>query len=224
MGRFQQSKGERGSQKWLQEAVNVNPMVLDRLILPHLSGASTLTWLSPLAADHYAEYRDAEFLGKIGASQLTIELANFWPDWGPQWDALARSERGEILMVEAKAHIDELCSKATQAGPVSRTKIEEALRETSSYLGAQLRASWSDLFYQLTNRIAHLYFLRKHGLDAWLILVNFIGDGDMKGPMTAAEWEAAYEIVWYVLGLVKDHKLRRYIVDIYPSVTPQVNA
>ena len=43
-------------------------------------------------------------------------LQHFGPSVGPQWDGLARSDVGNILLVEAKAHIDELFSPACQAG------------------------------------------------------------------------------------------------------------
>ncbi len=35
----------------------------------------------------------------------------------------------------------------------------------------------------------------------WLVLINFIGDEDIKGPSSAEEWKAAYRIVWHVMGL-----------------------
>ncbi|MGF1619212.1 MAG: hypothetical protein ACFCUR_01210 [Rhodomicrobiaceae bacterium] len=192
---------------------------LDSLILPTLENAQTISWRSPIAADEFAEYRDTAFLEKIGASDLATELVAFWPRHGPQWDALACSDAGHILLVEAKAHIDELCSPPTGAGDVSRAMIQNALSETAAYLGARPIAPWTDAFYQVANRIAHLHFLRKHGKPAWLILVNFTGDLDMNGPASQAEWEAAYRVVWHVLGLNRQHALARYIVHVYPVVT-----
>jgi hypothetical protein len=65
--------------------------------------------------------------------------------------------------------------------------IEKALNEITSYVRAKPRAPWSGTFYQLANRLAHLYFLRKHGFKAWLVLVNFVGDDDMSGPKSEQE-------------------------------------
>ena len=79
-------------------------------------------------------------------------------------------------------------------------------------------APWTDAFYQLANRLAHLYFLRKHKRKAWLVLVNFVGDGEMQGPASAAEWRAAYKVAWHVLGIPDQNPLQRYIVHIYPDV------
>jgi hypothetical protein len=147
------------------------------------------------------------------------QLAAFWPARGPQWDALATTDRGDVLLVEAKAHIAELCSPPSQAGAVSREKIETALRATAKHLNARWPDRWIDCFYQLTNRLAHLYFLRKHGVSAWLVLVNFLGDEEVSGPATVAEWEAAYEVVLHVLGLTGSHPFSRQIIHAYPDVS-----
>jgi hypothetical protein len=218
MGRFIQSEGEKGSQKWLQRAVNQKSGYLDSLLLPVLGRAKKIHWKSPLVSDEFAEYRDSAFLNRIEAEGLAGELTRFWPARGPQWDALAVSDNGDRLLVEAKAHIGELCSPASKAGDTSREMIEAALSEAAQYLGANQHAAWTTLFYQMANRLAHLYFLRKQGSDAWLVLINFVGDKEMSGPTSPAEWKAAYQIVWFVLGLPKSHKLSRYVIEIYPDL------
>jgi hypothetical protein len=218
MGRFPQRKAEHGSQKWLQLAVNDPPNLLDGLLLRHLPGATTINWKSPLDGDEFAEYRDGAFLTRIKADEAAPALKAFWPARGPQWDALAITDKGHRLIVEAKAYVGELCSSPPQAGEASREKIDEALGKTARYLGATQQAAWGQFFYQLTNRLAHLYFLRQQKIDAWLVLVNFVGDTDMHGPTSAAEWQTAYEIVWHVLGLSKSHKLSQYVIEIYPDV------
>jgi hypothetical protein len=218
MVRVEQPPGEKGSLKWIQGAVNRNPAMLNDLILPRLSGATSIYWRSPLADDSYAEYRDADFLERVGVGQLAAELDAFWPSRGPQWDALAQCDDKAVLLVEAKAHIGELCSPPSRAGADSSEKIKAALEEAALYISAEPRAPWSTVFYQLANRIALLYFLRTHGVAAWLVLVNFVGDSEMKGPSSEAEWEAAYQVVWHVLGIPKRHKLSTYIIEIFSDV------
>lgn len=217
--RVAQKTGSRGSLKWIQKAVNEWPEALDSLILSRLQGAACIEWLSPLAEDDFAEYRDADFLERIGVGHLAGALKDFWPARGPQWDALARTDTGDILLVEAKAHVDEMCSPPTQASEPSRAMIEKAFATTAQSLGAAPRAPWTGLFYQIANRMAHLQWLRSNGQEAWLVLVNFIGDLDMGGPASAAEWEAAYCITWHVMGLSKGHPLAAYIVHIHPPIS-----
>ena len=217
--RVVQKKAKKGSQKWLQWVVNQNPSILNDLISPKLGGAAKIIWLSPLVGDGFAEYRDGQFLKRIGAENLAPKLAKFWPRRGPQWDGLALSDAGDVdvLLIEGKAHIGELCSPAQASSQSSRKLIQKSLRLTASYLHAQPRAPWSRAFYQLANRLAHLYFLRKHGVKAWLVLVNFVGDEDMNGPKSEAEWNAAYQVVWHVLGVQDKNKLAPYLIEIFPD-------
>ncbi len=217
MSRVAQPTGTRGSLKWIQKVVNAHPALLDRMLLPTL-GARRIEWLSPLAADDFAEYRDRDFLVHLGLGDLGDALSTFWPERGPQWDALACSDASDVILVEAKAHIDELCSPPTKAGEASRQRIETALKQATAALGVSPRGAWTDVFYQLANRLAHLHFLRRNGVAAWLVLINFVGDTEMGGPTNAAEWEAAYRIVNHVMGLGARHRLAPYVVHLYPDV------
>ncbi|HRO04833.1 MAG TPA: hypothetical protein PLS69_14635, partial [Terricaulis sp.] len=80
------------------------------------------------------------------------------------------------------------------------------------------KAPWAEAFYQLANRLALLWFLRSRGQAAWLLLVNFVGDHEMKGPKSAAEWEAAYLVAWHVMGLPSRHPLSNYVLHLHPPV------
>ena len=83
----------RGSLRWIRQAVNSCPQLLNRKIIGagELSDDLVVEWLSPLAADDYAEYRDQSFLDLAGLQLGEVTLADFWPRRGPQWDGLARS-------------------------------------------------------------------------------------------------------------------------------------
>ena len=220
MSRIEQDKGKRGSLKWIQRAVNERWADLDQPILAKVPRALSINWSSSLVADNYAEYRDAGFLARLELSDMEAELAGFWPARGPQWDALGRTDAGHVLLVEAKAHVQELCSSSTAAGPESRGIIEKRLAEVASRLGARNgHAPWADQFYQLGNRLAHLEFLRQRGVPAYLVLVNFLNDSDMSGPTTIEAWQAAYDVALHVMGLGRRHALSAYMVDVYPDVS-----
>jgi hypothetical protein len=217
--RVKQTQGGRGSLKWIQRAVNEEWASLNGPIAQHIGGNAAITWLSPLVKDEFAEYRDREFLNLVGQPSLAPALRNYWPARGPQWDALGKTSNGDVLLVEAKAHIAELCSSATGAGPESRAIIEAALNELAQHLKAEpRRAPWSDFFYQIANRMAHLQFLRAHGVPSWLVFVNFLGDTEMRGPTTKEAWEAAYQIAFHVMGLPRNHPLSPFMIHVYPAV------
>lgn len=218
MTRVSQPSGEKGSLKWIQRAVNLHPHALDRLIVDAGGISDRIEWLSPKGTDSFSEYRDDKFLDVIGHGNLKSRLANFWPRRGPQWDALAKSNAGQVLLVEAKAHIGEICSSGSGASEGSRLIIERSLSSTVKHMAAKPRAPWVETFYQLANRYAHLHFLREQGVDAWLVLVNFVDDDEMRGPKSAAEWRAAYQIVDHVMGIPKRHPLERFLLHIYPNV------
>lgn len=219
MTRVVQTPGTKGSLRWIQQAVNDRWDALDQPILAKLRGATRIEWRSPLEDDGFAEYRDGEFLDRIGLGNLRPALKEFWPERGPQWDALGVTDRGDVLLVEAKAHVAEMCSPGTAAGPESRERINHALVGCADGLGARpSRAAWTDHFYQLANRIAHLHFLRERDVPAYLVLVNFLNDPDMKGPTTPEAWEAAYEVAFHVMGLPKRHPMAQYMFEVFPDV------
>lgn len=204
MSRVRQKRASRGSQKWLQLVVNQAPHLLDRAIARHLNFTPTdkIVRLSPLAHDDYAEYRDETFLSKIEARADRVPLSRFWPARGPQWDGLGRTSRGEPLLVEAKAHIPELLSSESQATGRSLNVIRESLGRVKRAIGSRAAADWSGTFYQYTNRLAHLYFLRAvNRVPAYLIFAYLLNEADMRGPKTAEEWAGALRLVHAQLGL-----------------------
>ena len=216
--RIEQPKGVRGSLKWIQRSVAERWPDLEAPILAATGGAA-LRWRSPLAADSYAEYRDEAVLGLVGALHLAESLHGFWPARGPQWDALATTDTGAIVLVEAKAHVSELLSPGTAAGDASRKRIDETLGALAERLNASpRRADWADHFYQLANRLAFLDFLRRNEAPAWLVLVDFVGDAEMAGPSLPETWDAAYQVAWHVMGLPRRHALTPHILHVRPDV------
>ena len=220
MGRVAQPAGTKGSLRWIQAAIEQSWRDLETPILEASRARGPIKWLSPLREDSYAEYRDRAFLELLGLDHLAGSLADFWPARGPQWDALALGDGGQVYLIEAKAHVAEMCSPACQASEETRPLILRSLKETAAALGARDgRAPWDQFFYQLTNRLAHLRWLRNNGVDGYLVLVNFLNDRQMRGPSNAETWHAAYEVAMHVIGLPKRHPLSAYVIHAYPDVS-----
>jgi hypothetical protein len=159
-------------------------------------------WVSPLAADKYTEYRDSEFLERVGFGHLAPQLRAFWPQRGPCWDALARIEGG-CLLIEAKSHVPEIYGGGCGASPRSRQKIQSAFDATKAWLGVSREVDWIGRLYQSANRYASLYFLREiAGVQAFLVNVYFVGDP--RTPLTRVDWNIAIEGVNRELGLVRE--------------------
>ena len=219
--RVVQAKGEKGSLKWIQVAVNDRVDLLNREIRSAcgLAVSDTIAWLSPLRDDEYAEYRDETFLERVSVSVPHKALRDFWPQRGPQWDALGRTIDGTIILIEAKANIPEVVSPPSGASGVSKALIQESLRETQKFLGVNTGIDWSGKLYQYGNRIAHLYFLRElNQVPAYMVFVYFLGDKEVDGPSTVPEWKAALSVVKGVLGLGQRHRLSKYMAEIFIDV------
>jgi hypothetical protein len=200
-----------GSQRRIQWVVNNSPELLDGPI-----GVGPIDWRSPIASDKYAEYCDDAFLNRLGVTLSKRSLESFLPRVGPQWDALGRAESGEIVLVEAMAHLNELYSPVTVASESSLARIQQSLREAAFGLGVPNGFDWSKQFYQYTNRLAHAYLLDViNGNPTRLAFVHFIGDADVDGPPTRIEWETAIAVVHDAIGL---SEVPRFVVDIFIDV------
>jgi hypothetical protein len=216
--RVQQTKAERGSQKWIQELINVSPFLLDQSIQQRAASlcGREICWCSPLEKDDYAEYRDADFLKRIGLGELSEKLNQFWPPRGPQWDALGVTFDGKaFILVEAKANVPELVSFCGAKDDKSLKKIHESLTETQRWLDcSELRIDWKSAFYQYANRLAHLYFLReKAHKEAYLIFLYFVAD-PTHIPTSQEAWDSALNFQKKSMGL-SGAKLNGRVIDLF---------
>jgi len=66
MGRYPQNPNLHGSLKNLQVAINENKKYLDGEISKVIGKQLVIDWRSPLKLDGYSEYRDKDFLLRLG--------------------------------------------------------------------------------------------------------------------------------------------------------------
>jgi len=209
----------KGSQRWLQVAVNRRPEVLNvplrrAMGLPENTGVE---WLSPVAAENFIEYRDGDTYKKLGLSLARRRWQDFWPAGGPVWDGLARLSNGDVLLVEAKAHVPEVISTGTRATEPNRTKIVNSMRAVQHSLAPRTEGvvDWTGTFYQYANRLAHLHFLREDNHEqAHLVYVYFLNATDVRGPENKLEWEGALKVVEGYLGVGR-HRLTKYVHKLF---------
>jgi hypothetical protein len=219
MTRFTQPEAKKGSQKWIQKLINQKPKLLNSQIKQsfNLSDNEQIEWLSPKEEDNYVEYDLETFLEKLNEEVEELSLDKFWPKRGPRWDALGRSSSGKLFLVEAKSHISELISTLRAKNPRSKAIIRKSFEDTKKDIGSKADFDWSKTFYQYTNRLAHLNFLRKHSLSAYLVFVYFLNDRQMKGPTSIDEWKGAIELLHTCLG-IRRHKLQKYVTELFIDI------
>lgn len=199
-----------GSQLQIQIYVNRRPDELSaavRASVPELARENVqIQWASPLEDDTFAEYQDAEFLGRLGLERHAAALREFWPRGGPVWDALARvqyterSHQAGVLLVEAKSYPGEMRSNGCQATQPALARIAASLGATRDRIGVSREADWLGPLYQSANRLAHLYFLREVvGVPAWLANVYFTDDPH--SPTSLVAWQEALAEIKMELGV-----------------------
>lgn len=204
---------------------------LDREVLGAIGAGRALDWLdfdfnpsgTPLQD---AELKGLEFLR--GAKNLQAAWAAFWPQGRGimNWDALAWIEGDqarEILLVEAKANLDEIRSSSgsTPEPRGRRGQIESAFARVKSDLGVPASADWMNRYYQAANRIAVLWFLNHHRIPARLLFLYFTadrGDGKRTWPRTRQDWCRALAAQDDHLGLPAEHRLSDRIHKLFLPV------
>jgi hypothetical protein len=121
-------------------------------------------------------------------------------------------------LIEAKSHLAELISPASQASPASLERIQVSLGLVKASLGILPEIEWTRRYYQYANRLAHLYLLRQlNHIPAELVHLCFLNDLDMHGPTTEAEWTTAISQVHKALGIT-EHPLLRHLHHVFIDV------
>jgi len=121
------------------------------------------------------------------------------------WDAIGITSEESPVFIEAKAHIPEAASPATNASPESRKLIKQSLEAARQFYAPRATSDWSSFFYQYANRLAYQYFLREmNGIKSTLVFLYFLNADDMLGPTSEEEWRGASHLIHAVLGVLKD--------------------
>ncbi|MFH7321619.1 hypothetical protein ACHHRT_13585 [Desulfurivibrio sp. D14AmB] len=176
--------------------------------------ATAIDWRSPIQDDDYAEYYDQAFLDRLLVNDLTMPLDEFWPKSGPRWDGLARTSDDKLILIEAKAHIDEAVDYRSKASDDALRRIKQRLDEAKTAFRASNDACWHAPLYQMANRLAHLYYLAGiNKKDAYLVFIDFANAPDVPQPASQEEWQGATRLAHKCLGL-KDSKLARRVATV----------
>jgi len=226
-----------GSQRSLLRMLRHAPRQLGELVAagsqPPLSG-NPFEWLDaglrlrlPERREPFSlEWRGVDFLAE-DAPGTVAAYRSFWPQTGnvPSWDAVGvRAAAGgrEWLLVEAKAHIGELrqsCAAKPRAEGGSRELIEERLDEVKAALKARVSHSWLEPYYQFANRIAALWFLHEHGVEARLVHICMVGDEHFADvARSTADWGRALAAMDEWAGRPFDHPVEARLHSLVVSL------
>lgn len=121
---------------------------------------------------------------------------------------------------QSDASIPEIVSPGTGAQDKLLAQIENSISAVKQFMGVDQEIPWIGKLYQFANRLAHLYLLRElNGVDAYLVFVYFIGDDDVSGPSTIAEWKSAMTVVKRVFGISSRNPLNEYVSEVFIDIS-----
>lgn len=196
-------RGKKGSKFWMQTVVNLyDGIVLTKAIQSKDSNIGNINWLSPLLKDNYKELKTYEIPG------ISKEQLDFWPDKGPLWDGVGIDENGTIILVEAKANINETCTKCSASSPKSINQIKTSMKSVHNKISSSPYHEdiWFNKYYQMGNRITFLVKLKEKGFNVKLVLLNIVDDPTYI-KTSEIQWNKHYEDVFTeLLGCIDNPK------------------
>jgi hypothetical protein len=170
------------------------------------------------------ELKGMKFLENNKASQA--EWEKFWPAGRGihNWDAVgwvSSDKVRELLLVEAKAHIEETKTNCQAKDPESIKRIKGAFEIVKNALGVPSEIDWMKDYYQVANRIAALHFLHQQKIPSHLLFIYFIGDlrgSGRNSPQSQQEWQKALDDQAERIGLPMGHLLENWIHKLFLKI------
>ena len=172
------------------------------------------------------EYEGIDFLPKSIQTKISKDWKAYWPQRGnaQNWDAvihcLPASQNANLkekwIIVEAKAHLQELKSNSGAKDIKSIEKINEAFNLTKQQFGIDVKINWLKDYYQLANRLAFINFMRNNGIECSLLNIYFINGWPVesnKNVATKNDWKKAIDDEYQYLGV--NSQAKKYISEIF---------
>lgn len=211
-------KEHKGSKRCMLEFIDT-PEFINNLngMMEDVGAAISLSdsWL-PVGSNNCKEAELKDFLKEQFNPQLGNDITQWWlykNGRTPNWDLISTytigGKRG-ILLVEAKAHIDEL-KKESKGKPYDKNtksegtkrnheQIDLAIQQANNEINKEISGVTIsiDKCYQLSNRIAHAWWLANQGIPVVLIYLGFLDCKDMdynKNRLfsTPEDWEDCFK-------------------------------
>ena len=212
-----------GSEYQLLRFLGHHRFELENEIKKQTSIEGSLTWFDfpkdkgRLSLDK--EYKGIEFLKDL-VNYKTIEenWKDYWPGDNQNWDGIIlniNQTSWQYILVEAKAHLEELVSDTDAKKEQSIAKISRAFDSTRKRFGISASKDWSKCYYQAANRLAFINFLLENGIKASLLNIYFINGwpNDQKNVTSVQMWEEKIQDEYSYLGI--NDNAKKYIHEVF---------
>ncbi|WP_162849728.1 hypothetical protein [Anaeroplasma bactoclasticum] len=164
-------KALKGSKHWIQEYINT-PLLTKEL--NEKIEFQNIEWISPLEKDNYREYSSLKGLKRKDLYLDKLDNKKIWPTGRmPQWDAIG-IVGNDLILVEAKAHVEEIYSKMSGIDEQRKKYIEDLFGKINL-----------NKYYQIANRIVVSKNLNQYYIDnelpnrVTLIFIYFLNDNTL---------------------------------------------
>jgi hypothetical protein len=170
-------------------------------------------WM-PKGVNYNTEAELKDFLKYNFEPNLSKEIVKWWLEVDattPNWDLISTCTIGGkkgLVLVEAKAHYNELANeskgkgldtKASENSKSNHAKIAQAISDVNAEINKTVTgvSISRDCCYQLSNRVAHAWWLANHGIPVVLLYLGFLKVEDMRDGKniifeTESDWEKCF--------------------------------
>ncbi|MFA5297647.1 MAG: hypothetical protein WC389_05500 [Lutibacter sp.] len=191
-----------------------------------------LKWLDFPYENHRISM-DGEFKGitflkdRADYPMLQRKWESFWPQKGnsQNWDAVF-VHKDEYVLIEAKAHMNEVRTNSNATNKESIRLIQNAFILTKEQFEIKSTNDWSKKYYQLANRLAFLKFMIDNNIKAHLLNIYFLNGYtkrsyenrktilEDKNVLSQIEWQKTINKQYEYLG-IKESEIKNYITSIF---------
>ena len=205
-------KASKGSKRQMQiVSLDENQHYLNEFL------KDKLKWFSPIIEENFKEYQinNQQICKKLGYKPT--EFKDFWPSRQPQWDGIALGESGTLYLFEAKSHLSEIQRRGKRGSEENNNKIFTSIQNTAIVFGndlnanEELKASWCDYFYQISNRITFAVklnsFRNTNYKKVAMVFLNFVNDRTWNSKQMVINediWRKHYDDIFRKMGLTDE--------------------
>jgi hypothetical protein len=216
----------KGSRKHVLDLIDSNDFIdtLNNILEPYNASITDNKTVQPKGLKDDFEYELQYFINKHKLAERFPSLkdvnSNFNIWWNPRggkaptWDMISLCQlngKEAILLVEAKAHIEEfdvkgkrLKEKPSEGSIINHNNIKARIKEACenlncTYTGFDISR---DKHYQLSNRVAFAWQLKQLNIPVVLLYLGFTGDTYFKTDFFKDDLHWNVEFDKYIAGVV----------------------
>ena len=145
---------------------------------------------------------------------------SFWPNTRhPQWDAIGIAPDNSLVLVEAKANIEEVKSKIRATDSSSKEIIKSTI-----FNELDNNDKWLTMYYQIANRLVFLKKIKEHygsTRNVYCVFLYFADDftldGTSRKKASKVEWEEKISSIHKEVSIPDSirNNIKEIIVDIW---------